>query len=178
MCRPTPPPYSLHAPMKGLFFFVKGGFWKKEDFGRKKKKYSSNKLHYFLLILTVALVDHHLGLGSMRAAPQLPTKQEIALATLAHVPLVSLWLVGSTWSLFYPHEVCHSCTWPSSHHSTCIPRTMVLAHSWCLVPQTDAQGLKKKQCSLWDLSGVWKNCISLAHPSVCVFSPQLMVTYV
>ena len=40
------------------------------------------------------------------------------------------------------------------------PRTMHLAHSWRFVSQTDAQHLKKKQCSLGDLPGVWENCIS------------------
>ena len=49
-------------------------------------------------------------------------------------------------------------------HNT--PRTINLAHSWRFVPQTDAQGLKKKQCSLGDLPSVWENCISHTHLSV------------
>ena len=43
---------------------------------------------------------------------------------------------------------------------------LVLVHALCFVPQTDAQGLKKKQCSLGDLPGVWENCISRGHFSV------------
>ena len=50
--------------------------------------------------------------------------------------------------VYYLHEVCHSCTKPSPRRST--PRVMDLGHSWRSVPQTDAQGLKKKQCSLGD----------------------------
>ena len=48
---------------------------------------------------------------------------------------------------------------PSPRHST--PITIDMGHSWRIVPQTDAQGLKKKQCSLGDLPGTKEN--SLAH---------------
>ena len=44
----------------------------------------------------------------------------------------------------------------------CATHVLTLAHSWRFVPQTDAQGLKKKQCSLEDIPGVWENCIPCA----------------
>ena len=43
---------------------------------------------------------------------------------------------------------------------------MHLAHLWRSVPQIDMQGLKKKQCRLGDLPGVWENCILRTHLGV------------
>ena len=53
---------------------------------------------------------------------------------------------------------------------------MDLGYSLRFVPQTDAQGLKKKHCSLGDLPIMWENCISRVHLSIKRILPtQLMV---
>ena len=72
-----------------------------------------------------------------------------------------------TWSvpLVYYHNPWYS-----------TPKTMDLGHSWRIVPQTDAQGPKKKQCRLGDLPGMWENCVLCVHLSVDCICPIVCPT--
>ena len=70
----------------------------------------------------------------------------------------------------YLHEVCQ----PAIIHITANQDQWIWAIHDVIVPQTDAQDLTKKQCSLVDLPGMRENCISRTLPFTAL-SPQLMV---